>query len=38
MIRMITLRTREEINIKAGGFADDVHVLCGSDDESVKGI
>ena len=38
MIRMITLRTREEVNMKAGGFADDVHVLCGADDESVKGI
>jgi hypothetical protein len=38
MIRMITPRTREEVNIKAGGFADDVHVLCGADEESVKGI
>ena len=35
---MITLRTREEVHIKAGGFADDVHVLCRADDESVKGI
>ena len=38
MVRMITLRTREEIKIKAGGFADDVHVLCKSNDESVRGI
>ena len=38
MIRIITLRTREEVKIKAGGFADDVHVLCRADDESVKGI
>ena len=24
--------------MKAGGFADDVHVICGADEESVKGI
>ena len=38
MIRPITLRSRDEVVIKAGGYADDVHVICGADDESVKGI
>ena len=38
MIRMITLRTREEVEMKSGGYADDVHVLCKADDESVRGI
>ena len=38
MIRMITLRTSEEIQIKAGGYADDVFALCGADNDSVKWI
>ena len=38
MIRMSTLRTRDEVEIKSGGYADDVHVLCGADDDSVNGI
>ena len=38
MIRLVTLRSREEVQMKAGGYADDVHTLCGADDDSVKGI
>ena len=38
MIRLVTLISREEVQMKAGGYADDVHTLCGADDDSVKGI
>ena len=38
MLRMTTLMSREEVEVKAGGYADDVHTLCAADDESVKGI
>ena len=38
MLSLTTLRSREEVQIKAGGYTDDVFTLCGGDDESVKGI
>ena len=38
MLSLTTLRSREEVQVKAGGYADDVFALCGADNDSVKGI
>ena len=35
---MVTMTTRDEVEMKSGGYADDVHVLCEADDDSVKGL
>ena len=34
---MVTPNSGEEIKLKAGGYADDVFVLCGADEDSVMG-
>ena len=36
MIRIITPRSNEQIDLKAGAYVDDVLVMCGADNESVK--
>ena len=38
MIWLITPRSMEKIELKAGAYVDDVLVVCGADNESVNGI
>ena len=38
MIRIITPRSNEQIDLKAGAYVDDVLVVCGADNESFKWI
>ena len=38
MMRLITPRSMEKIELKAGAYVDDVLVMCGADIESVNGI